>query len=182
MVQQVREGDIAAFRELYLTHVIPLVRYARSIIRDHEAAEDVVQEVFATIWARRESWNPLGQIAGYLYRAVRNKSLNAVAHRDTVSRIANETINTAGSTHNPVTQGGVALPPPDLTLEHAEAEQKIINAINSLPERRRFALILRAMHDLDYTEIASAMEITEGAARILVSRAREDLRVILSTD
>lgn len=181
-MQQIRKGDITAFRELYLAHVIPLVRYARSIIREHEAAEDIVQDVFATIWARRETWNPLGQVAGYLYRAVRNKTLNVVAHRDTVSRVAHETLNTADSTHNPVTQGGMALPPPDLTFEQSEAEQKIIKAISTLPERRRFALILRAMHDLDYAEIASAMEITEGAARILVSRAREDLRIILSTD
>lgn len=193
-IQKIQAGDRAAFKSIYIGNVIPLTRYVMGLLSGRDGAEDIVQDVFASIWERRASWNPQGAIIAYLYRAVRNRTLNVLEHDGIVLRVIEENnYGSAGGSdgksageygsdsaiHNPVMQGGSIPHSPSQFLEQAEIEKYVIDAINTLHERRRVAILLRIVHDLEYDEIARTMEISDRAARILVSRAREELRGIL---
>lgn len=190
-IQKIQKGDKLAFKRIYIDNAIPLVRYVTGLLNSVDGAEDIVQDVFASIWERRRSWNPKGKIVAYLYKAVRNRTLNVLEHDGVISRIADENrsrligYNNHGNEyvveaiHYPVMLGGSPVQLPNQSLEQTETHEKIIAAINTLPERRRLAILLRAVHELEYGEIAEAMEISERAVRILVSRAREELREIL---
>lgn len=84
LIERVRNGDRAAFNELYGLYWVPLVNYAGLIVGD-ECAEDIVQEVFVRVWIGRERLRREGSLRGYLLRAVYRTSLNAVRSRNYAS-------------------------------------------------------------------------------------------------
>src|SRR5688572_24764796 len=64
------------FRLLFREYYDPLSKYAYSLVTDHDAAEDIVQEVFVRIWEKHQSIIQSPQVRAYLYRAVRNTCFN----------------------------------------------------------------------------------------------------------
>src|SRR5213596_1993962 len=71
--QRIREGDEAAFEAMFRTHYDGLCRYVAGYLGSRDAAEDVVQAVFARIWDDRAHW-VVGELQPYLYAAVRRAS------------------------------------------------------------------------------------------------------------
>lgn len=73
----VAEGDIAAFQRLYQRFAPALLAYARRCCREELLAEDVVQEVFVTVWQKARSYQPeRGDVASWLFTIVRNKLID----------------------------------------------------------------------------------------------------------
>ncbi len=169
IVARVRAGDEGAFCDLYATHALSLVRYAATVLGDYDTAEDAVQDVFMSLWERRAIWEPRGSILSYVYRAVRNRVLDIQSHRAIVGRTAQEAQHDLAS-FTP------RIEPTDERLVLDEQSSALAVAIAALPERRRVALLMRAVHGAEYSEIADTLGVTEQAVRILVARARESLR------
>ena len=71
--QRIREGDEAAFAAMFRTHYDGLCRYVAGYLGSRDAAEDVVQGVFAQIWDDRAHW-VVGELQPYLYAAVRRRA------------------------------------------------------------------------------------------------------------
>src|SRR5438874_1049490 len=71
--QRIREGDEAAFEAMFRTHYDGLCRYVAGYLGSRDAAEDVVQGVFARIWDDRAHW-VVGELQPYLYAAVRRRA------------------------------------------------------------------------------------------------------------
>ncbi len=169
LIGRIQAGDEEAFCDLYAEHALTLVRYATTVLGDRESAEDVVQDVFMSIWERRGTWEPRGSVTAYIYRAVRNRVLDVRSHRRIVDRTSNDAL------HDPTS----FIPRVELADERLilnEQSSVLARAIAALPERRRIALIMRAVHRVEYATIAETLGVTEQAARILVARARESLR------
>lgn len=74
--------DAAAFRLLYKNYYKALVCYAITIVGDSESAEDIVQELFSTIWEKKMLFRSLASFRAYLYNSVRNASLDYLKHKD----------------------------------------------------------------------------------------------------
>src|SRR5215212_4145735 len=71
-------GDRQAFSEMFHEYAERLADYAYSIVASGEAAEEIVQEVFLSIWQRREQWQVRGTLKQYLYGSVRNRALDVL--------------------------------------------------------------------------------------------------------
>ena len=52
---RIREGDKAAFESLFRSSYVSLVRYAKTLIKDHDTAEEIVQELFFRLWQEKET-------------------------------------------------------------------------------------------------------------------------------
>ena len=74
-IEQINKLDAAAFRLLYKNYYKALVCYAITIVGDSESAEDIVQELFSTIWEKKMLFRSLASFRAYLYNSVRNASL-----------------------------------------------------------------------------------------------------------
>src|SRR5690349_5164745 len=72
--QRIRDGDEAAFEAMFRTHYDGLCRYIAGYLGSRDAAEDVVQGVFARIWDDRAHW-VVGDLQHYLYAAVRRRAI-----------------------------------------------------------------------------------------------------------
>ena len=74
LLSRIAEGDREAFRLFYERYAGRILAYVRAIGRQRDAAEDVVQEVFLSVWRKAASYRPdRGDVAGWLYTITRNR-------------------------------------------------------------------------------------------------------------
>jgi len=164
--ERIRAGDEAAFEAMFRTHYDALCRYVATYLGSRDAAEDVVQGVFARIWEDRAHW-VVSDLRHYLYTAVRRRAMSQFRHaavrRRAVPRLALE--------------GGVAAAlPPDADFEAEELRQRLERALTALPPRTRAAFVLSRHEGLSYAEVASRMAISQKTIGVHISRALTVLR------
>jgi RNA polymerase sigma-70 factor (ECF subfamily) len=146
-VRKVREeGDREAFEKIFRAYYKRLHGFAYSYLKQKEAAEDVVQSVFLKIWKNRKNWNPPGKLKTYLFKAVRNESLNKIRHQKIVSDSEEDVIRTfAEYKYNSTSEED---------FETDELRIEIQKGIENLPPRCRQIFILNRRSGLTYREIA----------------------------
>jgi RNA polymerase sigma factor (sigma-70 family) len=145
-----------------------LRRYARALLREREAADDLVQDTLEHAiagWSRRR---PDGDVRAWLFAIERNLFLQAVRRRAR-----------AGPHVGIDALGGIAAPGVDQAA--ALGARDILLGLDALPEEQRSVLLLVAVEDLSYAEAASALGIPVGTVMSRLSRARERLRNFMET-
>jgi RNA polymerase sigma-70 factor (ECF subfamily) len=178
LARRIRDGDPAALETLFHEHYAALCRFANRYLHDRAAAEDLVQDVFASIWAGRLRLDVRGSLRSYLFAAVRNRALNLRKHQ-LVERDweRDEALPDVRALHR-------APPRPDDLLDDVERRNRLRAALDALPERCRLVMQLRWEEQLTHAEIAEVLGITvKGVERQLArglrtlrDRARGDLR------
>ncbi|MFA6402988.1 MAG: RNA polymerase sigma-70 factor [Salinivirgaceae bacterium] len=138
------------FEELFNLHYSNLCAYANNFLKELEASEEVVQEVFFKIWVNRESLEITSSYQSYLFRAVRNSCLNVIKHISIREgyKAQNERIIQMEERSA------------DDSMVVTELEQKIRQAIDQLPMERRKIFILSRYEGLKYLEIAQKLGIS----------------------
>jgi len=166
LVRRIRQGDTGAFERLLHLYWDDLLGYAESLTLDRDAAKDAVQDVFARLWERREEWRSDCPVRLYLFRAVRNRIIDA--HRR--SRVW-ERWRMRWS-------GELRWTPrlPDSVFEETELAAELERAIASLPERRREIFVLAHLQDFTYREIAELLDLSPQTVANHMSLALRDLR------
>lgn len=157
------------FRELYQ----PLCRYAYSFVSDHEEAEEIVQASFIGIWEKRQTIDIDTSLKAYLYRVVRNASLNVIKHGKVKQIYLEQSEFTAEKTTDATEQA----------LITDELERKIFSAIQTLPEQCRLIFKLSRFEEMKYQEIANQLNISIKTVENQMGKAlkimREQLREYL---
>src|SRR5688500_4212180 len=80
--------DKHAFDHLFRSNYPKLVEFARGLVDSNAIAEELVQDVFTSIWIARDSWSPAGGDKVYLYAAVRNRAIRHSRHMAVLRRSA----------------------------------------------------------------------------------------------
>jgi len=176
-----KDGDEAAFSELVKAYQDRLINIFFHIVGSQEAAEDLAQEVFLRIYRARHGYVPTARFSTWLFRIANNLASNS--RRDQGRR--KETAF-AGSDSGPLGPRPAeqlaaeksALMPARL-LDKTELLTIVKGALDTLNDRQRIAVLLHKFEDMSYQDIADAMELTPQAVKSLLSRARENLRVVL---
>ena len=167
--QRIREGDEAAFEAMFRTHYDGLCRYVAGYLGSRDAAEDVVQGVFAQIWDDRAHW-VVGDLQRYLYAAVRRGATSqfrrAAVRRRAAPLLALEVSARAGAAA-------------DAEFEAEELRRRLERALTALPPRTRAAFVLSRREGLSYAEVASRMAISPKTIGVHISRALTVLRKAL---
>ena len=69
------------FSELYLTYYSKLVRFAKEFVILEEDAENITQDVFTDLWAKRDSMDRIENMNAYLFRLIKNRCLDHLKHK-----------------------------------------------------------------------------------------------------
>jgi RNA polymerase sigma-70 factor, ECF subfamily len=155
-----------AFLQLFDDHHAALFRFAYRLTNSSADAEDIVQECFLSLLRPGCTYDPgRTPIRTYLYGAVRNKWLNR-QRRYALAAEADADAVTERS--------------PEMELLAGEIQDAVAQAIRTLPETQREALILAHYEHLPLTEIALILEIEVGAVKSRLERARARLRETLA--
>lgn len=152
--------------ELYVAHRLALVRLAILLVDDQASAEDVVQDAFASLAARRDALRDRSAALGYLRTSVVNGSRSALRRRRTARAYS--------PPHEP------DLEAPESRAVLAEEHREVLAALRGLGTRQREVLVLRYWSDLSESEIATALGISRGTVKSTASRALDALERVLT--
>jgi RNA polymerase sigma-70 factor, ECF subfamily len=172
LVRRVQRGERGAYDLLVLKYQHKVVKLVMRYLRDPADAEDVAQEAFIKAYRALPQFRGDSAFYTWLYRIAINTAKNALAARDRnpVSYELDMQGNEDGSDvisrlRDPETPEGLALT--------EEIRETVNQAIESLPEDLRTAIVLRELEGLSYEEIAASMDCPVGTVRSRIFRARE---------
>ena len=163
---KIKDGNIQAFETLFRTYYEPLCRYAYQLVGNMETAEEIVQDLFYVLWKERENLQIFTSVNGYLYRSVKNKSLQHLEQkkvRDDYRKMYAENVV-------------IKTPTPQEELEYKELERQIQEALHYLPERRRMIFYMHRMEGKKYNEIAQELQLSVKTVEAEISKALRALR------
>lgn len=152
MEENFKDIYISLFRKYYPS----LLFYATRLVGEEEA-EDIVQDVFAELWKRKESIEVGEQIHALLYRSVYTKALNLLKHRSVVDHYC--TMEEELHSHR------LEFYQPDNSevikmIENKELHAEIHTAISELPDKCQKIFKLSYLHELKNKEIADIMGVS----------------------
>jgi RNA polymerase sigma-70 factor, ECF subfamily len=181
LMLRVREDDTAAFSELVQLYQHRLVGIMTHLVGNLQEAEDLAQEVFLRVYRNRKKYTPKAKFSTWFFTIANNLALNALRNR---SRKPNVPLNPHDSgplgarpEEQLVRDHGVT---PSFGMRQAELAARIQEALDTLNERQKMAIVLNKFEDMNYADIAEVMELTPKAIKSLLSRARARLRDALS--
>jgi len=170
---RLKAGDAAAFARLVERYRGPLVRFLYRMVGDAATAEELAQEVFVRVYGARRRYRPWAKFSTWLFKIATNLALNSLRDSRLERRLQAASEEEVAS----------CLADPALNMEQQLLEQErraaIRQAVESLPEKQRLAVLLHKYQELDYGEIAAILGCSESALKSLLFRAYEALRAKL---
>lgn len=176
LMARVARGDEQAFSLLVEKHQHAVVGTVAKMTNHSSETEDIAQQVFIRLWKSAKRYQPTAKFTTFLFTITRNLVFNATRKK---SRRKEHSLDEqqddwhrSVEDHNPSSR-------PDQSLEQAELQKVIDQAIASLPEKQRLAVVLRRYEQMPYEEIASVLELSVSAVKSQLFRARNSLREAL---
>lgn len=162
----IQQGDEKAFELLYDNTIISLTNQAFNIIKDKEIVKDILQDVFVTLYTRRNELPADMNVNGYLTNAVKYKVSTLL--RDQLSR---------NTHHSTILQSELrASLAQSFPYENNELKNRIRASIETLPEKCRQAFMLNHYGSMSYKDIAQEMGISVKTVEKHIGKALQVLR------
>jgi RNA polymerase sigma-70 factor (ECF subfamily) len=171
-VNQIKNGNIKAFEQLFRDLYAPLCGFAQKIVEDKDKAEELVQDVFYKLWKNKNNLNIRVSLKSYLYKSVQNSCLLTIQHNKVKEKYKAHIISTKDSSN---------VKTPEKELETKELHEKINKTMEELPERCREIFYLSKYEGLKYREIAEKLSISQKTVEANISKALKILRKNLSS-
>lgn len=165
--EEIRQSNKRAFDELFRTVYPQLVTFAASYTKEKSSASDIVQDTFVALWQKRNAIDPDQSLKAYLYRIVRNRSLNYLRNRS--AEISQPDIIVDEELH---TEQEV-----DSKRNTDELSEKFGEWIEQLPERQKEAFELSRFDGLSHDEIAAVMDVSPKTVNNHIVAALKQLRI-----
>ena len=162
-------GNDREFEQLFKEHFKSLYAYACTILKDEALAEETVQYVFFKIWDIRLIAYIQVSMKAYLYKAVYHESLNHLKHR----KIKAQYQQYAMHQHNKEGENA------SKKIVMRELEEKLREALNSLPRQCRTIFQMSRFEGLKYQEIAKELGLSVKTVENQMGKALKQLRIKL---
>lgn len=169
IIKKIRQGDIKQFELLFRSCYVSLVKYAKSFVKDHDTAEEIVQDLFVKIWSERDKIKIKTTLKGYLFRAVHNKCLHLLKHKKVVEKHEKEIIQDkktyAGKTSE--------------LVQYNDLRTAVAGIMERLPERCGKIFCMNRFEGMTYTDIALRLGISVKTVEADMSKALKEFRKAL---
>lgn len=168
---KVRDGDLDKLGLLFERYKKPLFGFFFGMNKDRDVSEDLVQNVFYRILRYRNLFRGDGEFKTWMFHIARNVSHDHFRKNKTANR--SESIEgwqyRLGMDENRHAE-----------IEHEEKLSQLMIALDRLPEEKREVLLLSRYQEKKYKEIGEILGCSEGAVKVKVFRALQDLRSIFN--
>ena len=178
LMLRVQGGDGEAFGELEQRYRARVFGYFCRQLGDRMEAEDLTQEVFLRLYRARHGYRPRARFATWVFHITQNVARNALRSRRRHPWVR---LDAGGAAEGSLLEVLLSDPgdPPSRPLERDELAGVVRAAVAGLACRQRTALELHQFEDRTYAEVAAELDMTPKAAKSLLYRARNQLRVTL---
>jgi RNA polymerase sigma factor (sigma-70 family) len=168
VIGRAKRGDAHAYEELVHAYQGIAFRTAYVIARNAVDAEDAAQEGFVKAWRALGRFREGAPFRPWLLQIVANEARN---RRRSAGR--REHLVLRAATEEP---SGEAAPSPEAALLTAETRERLLAAVNELPDDQREVISLRYFLELSEQEVAETLGIAQGTVKSRTARALERLR------
>ena len=174
-----KNDQIANFEKIYLLYFSKMKYFARVYVLSEEEAENIVQDVFAELWEKRDVRLEYTNLAAYLFVSTKNRCLNYLRHQ----AMKQESANKIQEEYKLTLQAGInsleALNL-DFLSDPENIEEKLKKALDSLPERCRQIFVMSKIKNKKQKEIAEELQISLHTVETQMGIAYRHLRKELS--
>jgi RNA polymerase sigma-70 factor (ECF subfamily) len=169
LIRAAQVGDRFAYDELVRRHQRNVYRWAYNVVRSHDGADEVAQEVFVRTYMALDRIDPERPLGSWLCRTTANVALNAVRKQRFRTQWAEENKPDVDSQDAAGNQ-------PDAIFRRHRLIEHLERGIKALPPLYRTVLLLRTRDQMTYEEIAQALDVSIGTVMSRLARARKKLR------
>lgn len=166
LIPLLQKGDVQAFSEIYDRYKGLLYLHAFRRLNDSSEAEDLIHDLFASLWTNRAKLTIAEKLSSYLYVATRNRIIKLVA-REKLKTNYLESINDFFD------RGDLAT---DHQVRTRDLEKLIEKEISALPEKMRKIFLMSRFENLSHKQIAEKLDLSEQTVSKQVSNALKILR------
>ena len=170
--------DKAVFTKLYQENYARLLRIAYVYIPNHEDAENIVHDVFVTLWENRSRLFEMDGLPAYLAVMLKNRCLDYLKHQTHVIEHANQITDEYERTMQDRISG-LTYYNPASDYDNAVLRKAIVHAIDTLPPRCREVYLLSRQHGLRNVDVAERLGISLNTVEAQITVAHRKLRVAL---
>jgi RNA polymerase sigma-70 factor (ECF subfamily) len=176
LIQQLKDRHEAGFEELYRAYGEDVYRLAYRMIGNHEEARDVAQETFLQVYRSIDGFREESQLSTWIFTIARNLCYRISQRRQKTTFTTLEALIQNAQKH-------------DIPLEITKAERLylidqvkegcLLGVLRCLSFSQRIAFVLHVLVRLPVKEVAKILDKSEGATKVLVHRARKNLKKFL---
>jgi RNA polymerase sigma-70 factor (ECF subfamily) len=164
LVNEVLSGNIDSFNILVNKYELVILRFIYNMIRDKEAAEDITQEVFITLYNKLYSYNTEYKFSNWLYQIARNKCIDYIRK---YKRVYESNMEDVGEMVSKEIS-------PEQSAEYKETKKQVESFINNLNEIDKQIIILRYSGKyVTFTDIAEILNMSESAVKRRYYKTRD---------
>ena len=169
-IARVLAGDVQQFAQLVSRYQVAMYRYARSVVLDHDAAADMVQDAFVRAYTHLASCRERTRFRAWLFQTLRNRCLDYLKE----ARRRNVRLEDA----EPIVDEREG---PGALVERGRLRTQIEHALAGLPDAQREAFVMHYVEGVPYDAMAERLDVSVSALKMRVLRAREALTAALRT-
>jgi RNA polymerase sigma-70 factor (ECF subfamily) len=163
---QISLGNLQAFEKLFREYYQMLCRYAVRLVDDADTAEEIIQDLFYTLWEKRTELKINTSVKSYLFSAAHNRCLKFIQHHAVEQKYRNYFLKNGSEIDSE----------PNDSVNVAEIQQIINQTLDNLPERCSRIFRLNRFEGLKYFEIAEKLSISVKTVEANMGKALRVLR------
>lgn len=167
LLEQIRQGDMRAYEEIFTRYYTTLCAYTRLYVRG-EVSENIVQDLMLWLWENRTTLHITESLSRYLFRATRNRCLKYLNHEMVERRVLGQL---SEKLHE-------QFEAPDFYVIE-ELQERIRKAVEQLPPSYREAFELNRFQHKTYEEIAGLLDISPKTVDYRIQQSLKLLRIRL---
>jgi len=179
LLELLAKGNELAFKQLYDRYSSKVYNTLLSYTKNAEDAEELLQDVFLTIFNSAASYRSESKVSTWIYRVSINKSLDFIRKKNSQKRFGIFS-SLYRKDSGEIQYESVDFVHPGVKLENQEEAKLLFKVIDGLSENQKTAFILTQIEDLPQQEVAEIMKITRKAVESLVQRSKANLKKILT--
>ena len=168
-----QKGDKTSFEKLMERNFKKVFNLIYRFVNSQEVAEDLTQEVFLKIYKAGPTYQPQSKFLTWVYQIARNISLNELRKKNPVS--LDQTMDSEDGEYQKE-YADTRTQNPFQKVSQEEIQSMIREAVASLPENQRMAVLLKRYENFSYEEIAETLDCSVKAVKSLLNRAKENLK------
>ncbi|MCC8187070.1 MAG: RNA polymerase sigma-70 factor [Bacteroides sp.] len=167
LLRLVKDDNQRAFDSFYHLYYSQVFRFAYFLLKDTNACQEVVSNVFFSVWKSRKSLAEIQNIETYLYVITRNEA-SRYQREETIRE-------TVSLDHFPLQTEKTDMENPEEELIRQEVEELINRIVENLPEKCRLIFLMSRIEGLKNKEIAERLSLSESTVRVQMKIAIEKI-------
>ena len=169
LIERCLRGDQAAWEQIVRQHWRKVFNVAYKFVGTHDGAEDLTQDIFLKIFRSLDTFDRRANFQTWLISVSRNLCIDHYRsvrkERQTIDReVTSDDVSAVARTASPLA-----------ALENRDLAALLRQALQTLPQALRMAVLLRDIQELSYQEIADRLQLPEGTVKSRINRGRREL-------